>query len=135
VAGPEAGRMVVPQRAGAAADGLLWVSSVLRPDTLPLSTAWQDGFRALAGAPPGPYALLAYDATCLLLDAISDDIKMHGQPSRAGVLAAMKPIRAEGLMGEAAFDDEGSWLQAPVVIYRLSGEDIFSDPQSFEPRR
>ncbi|MDH7486035.1 MAG: ABC transporter substrate-binding protein [Anaerolineae bacterium] len=126
VAGPEAGRAVVAQRAGTAAEGLIWVSSAPPAERLP--QAFVSGYQALAGGPPGPYALLAYDATNVLLDAIELDIEQHGRPTRPGVVAALSATALEGLGGEVRFDEQGCWLQAPVFAYRIAGEDIFARP-------
>jgi len=129
VAGPEAGRAVVVQRAGEVTEGLIWVSSVLpaAADALPLS--FMSGYQALAGGLPGPNAILAYDATNVLLDAIKLDIMQNSRPTRQGVMAALPAIHVEGLSGDIRFDDQGSWLQAPIFAYRVAGDDIFAQPQ------
>jgi ABC-type branched-subunit amino acid transport system substrate-binding protein len=129
VAGPEAGRAIVVQRAGEATEGLIWVSSVLpaAADALPLP--FVSGYQALAGGLPGPNAILAYDATNVLLDAIELDIIQNSHPTRQGVMAALPAIHVEGLSGDIRFDDQGSWLQAPIFAYRIAGDDIFAQPQ------
>ena len=126
VAGPEAGRAVVAQRAGTAAEGLIWVSSAPPAEVLP--PAFMSGYQALAGGPPGPYALLAYDAANVLLDAIELDVKQHGRPTRPGVVAALSAVQAKGLSGDIRFDERGTWLQAPVFVYRVAGGDLFARP-------
>jgi len=128
VAGPEAGRAVVTQRAAGTAEGLIWVGSLRSADPTTLPEAFVSGYQELAGGPPGPYAVLAYDATNLLLDAIELDITQHGSPSRQGVIAALLAVRAEGLRGELRFDAKGSWLDAPVYAYRVAGDDVFAEP-------
>ena len=129
VAGPEAGRAVVVQRAGEVTEGLIWVSSVLpaAADALPLS--FVSGYQALAGGLPGSNAILAYDAANVLLDAIKLDIMQNSRPTRQGVMAALPAIHVEGLSGDIRFDDQGSWLQAPIFAYRIAGDDIFAQPQ------
>jgi len=119
VAGPEAGRGVVAQRAGRAAEGLIWVSSAPPADRNALPPAFVNGYQALAGGPPGSYALLAYDATNVLLEAIASDIAHHGHPTRQGVIAALSAIQMAGLGGPIAFDERGYWLQAPIFVYRI----------------
>ena len=129
VAGPEAGRAVVAQRAGTAAEGLIWVSSVPPADAAALPPQFVSGYQALAGGPPGPYAVLAYDATHVLLDAIELDITQNGHPTRQGVLASLSAVQAEGLSGDIQFDEQGAWPQAPIFAYRVAGDDIFAQPQ------
>jgi len=129
VAGPEAGRAVVAQRAGEASEGLIWVSSVLPAAADALPQPFVSGYQALAGGLPGPNAILAYDATNVLLDAIKLDIIQNSHPTRQGVMAALPAIHVEGLGGDIRFDDQGSWLQAPIFAYRIAGDDIFAQPQ------
>ena len=129
VAGPEAGRAVVVQRAGEATEGLIWVSSVLPAAADALPQPFVSGYQALAGGLPGPNAILAYDATNVLLDAIKLDIIQNSHPTRQGVMAALPAIHVEGLSGDIRFDDQGSWLQAPIFAYRIAGDDIFAQPQ------
>ena len=120
VAGPEAGRAVVSQRAGEAAGGLIWVSSAPPAEADALPPAFVDGYRTLAGGPPGPYAILAYDATGILLDAIASAIADHGSPTRQGVIAALSAAQTTGLSGPIRFDERGYWPEAPVFVYRVT---------------
>jgi len=128
VAGPEAGRAVVAQRAGTAAEGLIWVSSAPPADAEALSPTFVSGYQTLAGSPPGPYAVLAYDATHVLLDAIELDVKKHGRPTRPGVAASLSAVQVRGLSGDVRFDEQGTWSQAPIFAYRVAGDDIFARP-------
>jgi len=127
VAGPEAGRAVVTQRAAGMAEGLVWVGSLSPADPTTLPEAFVSGYRELAGGPPGPFAVLAYDATNMLLDAIQLDITQEGKPTRLGVMAALPAVSTEGLSGELRFDAGGSWLDAPVHSYRVAGDDLFAE--------
>jgi branched-chain amino acid transport system substrate-binding protein len=122
IGGPEAAHMVVLQRAGPAAMGLVWVTSlrvVVWPD------AFVHGYRELASGPPGPEAALAYDAANVLLDAIAWDIRQNGSPTRAGVMAAVNATHWDGLNGSFAFDVDGSWIRAPVYLYQVIGGERF----------
>jgi len=127
VAGPEAGRAVVTQRSDGMAEGLIWVGSLspASPNTLP--EGFVRGYQELAGGPPGPYAVLAYDATNLLLDAIQMGIMQQGRPTRQGVIAALAAVRTKGLGGELQFDAEGSWLDAPLYACRVAGDNLFAE--------
>ena len=127
VAGPEAGRAVVTQRAAGMAEGLIWVSSLSPADPTALPEEFVGGYRELAGGPPGPFAVLAYDATNMLLDAIELEVTKEGRPTRLGVMAALQAVRTQGLSGELRFDAGGSWLGAPVHSYRVAGDDLFAE--------
>jgi branched-chain amino acid transport system substrate-binding protein len=127
VAGPEAGRAVLVQRAAGTAEGLVWVGSLSPADPSTLPESFIDGYQELAGGPPGPFAVLAYDATNLLLDAIDLDITQNGTPTRLGVQATLSAVRREGLSGRLEFDAQGSWLNAPVYAYRVAGDDLFAE--------
>jgi len=128
VAGPEAGRAVVAERAAEAAEGLIWVSSAPPADESALPSAFVNGYQALAGGPPGPYAILAYDATNVLLEAIAFDIAHNAHPTRQGVIAALSATQTMGLSGRIRFDERGMWIKAPVFVYRVAGDDVFSQP-------
>ncbi len=136
IGGPEAAGMVTLQRAGSAATGLVWATSLQ-------VIAWPEpfirGYQELAGGPPGPEAALAYDATQVLLDAFARaaDPKGFQKPfgsatgsARAGVVAALGTTRWNGLNGPIAFDANGSWINAPVRLYRVTNGQRFGESAS-----
>jgi ABC-type branched-subunit amino acid transport system substrate-binding protein len=67
----------------------------------------------------GPRAVLAYDATQVLLKAIEATIQEEGEPSRQGVIAALPSVRVEGLTGDIATNPSGNRADAPVWLYRI----------------
>ncbi|MCD6291075.1 MAG: ABC transporter substrate-binding protein [Anaerolineae bacterium] len=122
IGGPEAAGVVTIQRAGTAAMGLVWGTSLQ-------AKVWPDAFalayRDLAHTSPRPEAALAYDATQVLLDAISWDITHNARPTRAGVVAAVSATHWQGMNGLIAFDANGSWINAPVHLYQIVGDQRF----------
>lgn len=106
--------------AGAAAEGSL----VILGAPLPGDVAGAEGFiaryRAIAGAEPGWRALLAYDATQLLFEAIAQ-AAAQGTPSRSGVAEALRRSQVQGLIGPISFDAQGNWHQARLVVYQVAG--------------
>jgi ABC-type branched-subunit amino acid transport system substrate-binding protein len=107
--GPSLARTQLPQIAGAASSGACYVvTAPLLADLSPHSP-FVMGYRELSGRMPGPWASLAYDATSLLLDALEQEIKARGRPTRAGVAARLadtvgpdgKPIFVQGQRREA----------------------------------
>lgn len=129
VAGPEAGEEIITQRAGTHAEGTVWVSSI-SPTSLSsaLLASFIEGYRALAGKPPGPYALLAYDATQALLDALAADIRHDGKPSRRGTADALGVVQRNGLNGRISFSEGGEWSDAPVRLYQISQGNLYTTP-------
>lgn len=103
------------QWAGEAAESTLYVTSAILVDD-PRFTA---GYRDLAGTEPGPQAALAYDAANLLLTALERAIVNDGQPTREGVLAALREETYQGLTGSIAFDEKGEQIDPPIGVYMI----------------
>lgn len=79
-----------------------------------------EGYTALAGAPPGPYAALAYDATHLLLSALQEAIAVGGKATRQGVVSALSLSEGyDGLTARISFDEKGQALNPQVYIYEI----------------
>jgi len=100
-----------------------WSASGLPPcvgDAPPVADlpAAQQALAAFAeislGPPPGPRAVVAYDATMLVIDAIR---RAGAQPTRAGVAAALRRTRHDGLLGQIWFDEQNTWRDAPLWMY------------------
>ncbi|MGC8877859.1 MAG: branched-chain amino acid ABC transporter substrate-binding protein [Anaerolineae bacterium] len=66
-----------------------------------------------------PRAVLAYDATFVLLTAIEKSIAQEGFPSRKGTIAALPKVQIDGLTGIIAFDANGWRLRPSVWLYRI----------------
>lgn len=66
-----------------------------------------------------PRAVLAYDATYVLLTAIERNIAQEGRPSRKGIIAALPRMQTEGLTGTVAFDADGRRLHSSVWLYQM----------------
>jgi ABC-type branched-subunit amino acid transport system substrate-binding protein len=113
--GVEAGSVHSVNVAGSAADGLVFVSPAPAGQDVPRSR----GHSTFDGIGLAPRAVLAYDATHVLLDAIELAIQEDGYPSRRGVAAALPKVRRYGLTGEIAFDVIGRRLDAPVWLYSI----------------
>lgn len=117
LAGPAAQEPVVAARAGSALTELTWVSSTPVVDCRHDLASFCAGYTALAGRPPGAYAILAYDATNVLLDAVAQAASTQ-PPQRQAVAAALAGVHRTGLNGTLAFDTARSWAQAPTVLHR-----------------
>jgi ABC-type branched-subunit amino acid transport system substrate-binding protein len=112
--------------AAGAASGLVFISPGPAPADVDGTEAFVDAYQKLAGFAPGPRAVLAYDATNILLDAIERAMGDRSiPPTRDNVGAVMTGITRQGLSGEIAFDAQGQRVNAPVWVYRISKEEKY----------
>ncbi len=109
--GVNAGDVQLVKVAGVAADGTTLVSPA------PSGRDVQAG----GHADLGPRAVLAYDATQVLLDAMQAAARRDGQITRQGVITALAAVRRQGLTGDIAFDASGRRVDAPLWLYRIAG--------------
>lgn len=116
LAGPAAHEPVVPARAGAALDDVTWVSSLPAVDCTGDGADFCARYAALAGKAPGPHAVLAYEATHVLLDAVAQAAS-GGIPQRGGVTAALAGVQRQGWGSPIAFDTTRSWEKAPTFLH------------------
>jgi len=104
--------------AGPAAEGVFFVA----PAPLPADSTdpgFAKRYRAISnGVEPGTFAVLAYDATRLLFDAVVRDVEANGKPSRAGVAAALASADYAGLSGKISFDSDRDWVEAKGWVYQ-----------------
>ena len=78
------------------------------------------GYQALAGRLPGPQAIMAYDATHVLLEALARAIESQGRPVRDAVVAELSAVEDyPGLIGAITFDDNGDLVDPKTYIYRF----------------
>jgi branched-chain amino acid transport system substrate-binding protein len=117
--GDDWGNPQLVQIGGAAAAGTLYVTSAPALEEIGGADEFVAGYEALAGQPPGPQAILAYDATGVLLEAISRAIVAEGKPSRVAVTTQLAEIHFEGLTGPIAFDARGDRLEPVIYIHRV----------------
>ena len=78
------------------------------------------GYQSLAGRLPGPQAIMAYDATHVLLEALARAIELQGRPVRDAVVAELSALENyPGLIGPITFDDKGDLMTPKTYIYRV----------------
>ncbi len=106
-----------------AANGLTYVSPGPAPTDID-AAGFVVSYGALAGFPPGPRAILAYDAANVLLDGIEQAMPANGSPpTRTDVRRIINTVRRRGLSGDIAFDTQGRRIEAPVWLYRIFNEE------------
>lgn len=115
----DAGSPQTLQVAQEAAAGFIFVSPSPDPRQVEQAASFVDTYETLAGFPPGPRALLAYDATQVLLEAIEQSLSYHHLPIREQVGAALIKVQHQGLSGPIEFNRQGGRLAAPVWVYQI----------------
>jgi len=96
---------------------------LLAPAPMPADSAdpgFAARFRAISnGVQPNAYSVLAYDATRLLLDALShaDTRGAVGAPVRAAEAATLRQTEYRGLSGAISFNAQRQWGQAQWRAY------------------
>lgn len=117
----EAGSPQVVQVAEAAANGFIFASPGPAPADVPDGAGFIEAYQTLAGFPPGPRAVLAYDATHVLLDSLELALEKNGgRPLRADVSTPLVDIRRPGLSGVIAFEATGQRVNAPMWLYQIT---------------
>jgi ABC-type branched-subunit amino acid transport system substrate-binding protein len=103
--------------AGSAAEGVIALAPAPLPaDSTDPSFAWR--FAAISdGVEPRANAVLAYDATRLMLAAIAEAALAEGKPTPGGVAQSLGVIEFAGLSGMISFDAERRWQQARAWLY------------------
>jgi branched-chain amino acid transport system substrate-binding protein len=107
------------QVGGAIVEGTLYVTSAPALEEIGGADEFVAGYEALAGQPPGPQAIMAYEAASVLLEAVARAIVAEGRPSRAAVTAQLAETSFEGLTGPIAFDARGDRLDSVIYIHRV----------------
>lgn len=109
------------QIGGEAVGGTVYITAVPRINGgARFSADFVAGYQALAGRLPGPQAIMAYDATCVLLEALARAIESQGRPTRDAVLAELSALQDyPGLIGSITFDDQGDLVGPKTYIYRF----------------
>jgi len=106
-----------PRLAGDEADGAI----VIAPSPLPADStdpSFAERYRAVSpGVEPRFLAVLAYDATKILIDAIARDAQTNTIPTRAGVEAALADTDYDGLSGRIRFDSDRDWDGVSGWVY------------------
>ncbi len=104
------------QIGGEAVEGTLYITAAPKVK----SGDFVAGYRASTGRLPGPQAIVAYDATRVLLEALARAIESQGSPTRAAVVAELGALQNyPGLIGSITFDDNGDLVDPETYVYRF----------------
>jgi len=69
-------------------------------------------------------AVLAYDATRLVFDAIARDVKANGAATRTGLSAALAQSQFSGLSGTIRFNSNHNWVEAQGWVYQWRNGEV-----------
>lgn len=100
------------QVGGAAMEGSYFTTHFAKDDPRPVAQAFVKKYLARYGEIPDSHACLAYDATCLLLDAVRRANSKDGQAIRRALLAT----DVEGVAGRIRFDPRRNPIKSAVVL-------------------
>lgn len=107
-----------PRLAGDAAEGVF----VITPSPLPADSSdpsFADRYRAASpGVEPRFLAVLAHDATKILLEAVARDLQSNTIPTRSGVEAALTQTAYDGLGGHFSFNEDRDWDEAKGWVHQ-----------------
>ncbi|MEC4678813.1 MAG: ABC transporter substrate-binding protein, partial [Nitrospirota bacterium] len=103
--------------AGRAAEGTYLTFT---PDTekLPQAAAFLKKYRAKYGEDLAPYAIYAYDATNILLSALSET--KNGDKEK--LIEHIRGMKYQGALGSLAFDEKGDVTESPYIVWLTKKE-------------
>jgi branched-chain amino acid transport system substrate-binding protein len=120
------GSLKLVQIGGATVEGALYGTSAPSLEEIGGTDEFVASYEALAGQPPGPQAIMAYDATGVFLEAVARAIIAEGKPDRATVVAQLAETNFEGLTGPIAFDARGDRLNPVIYIHKVEAGNPYS---------
>ena len=106
---------------GAAVEGTYFTNHYSQDDTAPMVQAFVKSYQAKYGAVPDALAALGYDATNVMLDAISRAGKTDG----AAVRDALAKTDLQTVTGKVKFDSDRNPVKSAVIIEIKGGKQVF----------
>ncbi|XKK61120.1 bifunctional serine/threonine-protein kinase/ABC transporter substrate-binding protein [Streptomyces sp. ARC32] len=100
--------------AGAAAEGWLIGTSFVDPERLPATAPFTRAFRRRFDAPPGRYAVEAYDAANLAIDQLVKGVRNGRPPERARLATLLRAARYRGLTKTFVFNRSNGRFEGEV---------------------
>jgi ABC-type branched-subunit amino acid transport system substrate-binding protein len=110
--------------AGGTAQGVSFVTPWPFPADVPGGEAFVVGYRESSqGLEPGPLALPAYEATRLVLEAMTRAAS-DGEPNRDRVSTALAAVERDGLLGRVAFNEKQEWSGESLYWYHIGPQGV-----------
>ena len=86
---------------------------------------WAERYLAKMGKQPADYTITYYDATLVVLDAISRVVKSGKPVTRATVRDAIQATTLDTLQGPVSFDENGDLMSKTVSIFQVQYDPAF----------
>lgn len=117
--GPDIGFTVdlITQASPAFAEGALFTFQLPPYDSSPELKDFTERHQKHFGRAPGPYASLGYVNAQVMAAAV----EKAQTPDREGVLAQLRNVKVETLLGPVSFDANGENTSAPMYLYVVKG--------------
>ncbi|MFQ5542784.1 MAG: branched-chain amino acid ABC transporter substrate-binding protein [Nitrospiria bacterium] len=98
--------------AGAAAEGT-YLTFTPDPDKIPHAADFLKKYRTKYGEDLAPYAIYAYDATNILLRAVSESKSTDGRK----LAETIRTMKYDGAIGHVEFDGKGDVKKSPYIVW------------------
>jgi branched-chain amino acid transport system substrate-binding protein len=106
---------------GVALEGSCFTTHFAKDDPRPAAQGFVKGYLARYGELPDSHAALAYDATCLVLEAV----RRAGSKDRQAIRLALAATDLEGVAGRIRFDPRRNPVKSAVVLQIKGGQLVY----------
>ena len=98
-----------------------WYSTIASPHVLddPAMKDWVARFTKKFGTGPDDYAITAYDAGLVVLDAIKRVVASGKEVNRSNVRDAIQTTKIQTLQGEVSFDENGDIVNKVISVFQI----------------
>jgi len=102
-----------------------WYATEASPEMLadPAAAATIEKYRKLYNTSPDNYALTAYDAGLVVIDAIKRTAESGKPVTREAVRDAIQATKLKTVQGEISFDDNGDINQRVISVFQVKKDD------------
>jgi branched-chain amino acid transport system substrate-binding protein len=128
VVGPPSATPTFIKTAGPAAELARLVA--LAPDPRTVDSAFRAAYRGQIDADPPPVAVVAMDATRVLLAALATQPALV-PPDRAAIRAALPRVTYTGLTGPIAFAPDGQRRDGPIWVFQVRAGEFPGEPLTY----
>jgi branched-chain amino acid transport system substrate-binding protein len=106
-----------------------WYVTQASPDLVndPKLVDWAKRYQEKFKMAPSNYAITAYDAAHVIIDAIERVAKSGKEVNRSTVRDAIQSAKLMTLQGEVSFDNNGDINQKVVSVYRITHDTKYAD--------
>ncbi|MFI4986012.1 MAG: branched-chain amino acid ABC transporter substrate-binding protein [Alphaproteobacteria bacterium] len=110
-----------------AAEGLYATNASPHVAEDPAVQDWVQRFAKRYGTQPDDYAITAYDASLVVIDAIKRVVESKKELNRSNVRDAIQASKLKTLQGEVSFDENGDINSKVVSVFQIKKDAKFPD--------